>query len=231
MGRHACLLALLLLIGFSGAARAQEGPVYVPTPEAARLFDQASDRASFWPLISAFVSEKYESYCGIASSVMALNVLRIPAPATPDWYPYRYWNEDSIFTAEVLAVKPAMAVLAHGLTLDELAGVLRASGARVERVFAGDTTVAAFRAAARAVLQQTDAVLLVDVSREALGQVGGGHISPLAAYNPEADRFLFLDVARYKYPPSWLSAERLFAAMNTTDPASGKTRGYVIVRK
>ena len=231
MRRRVRLLTLLLVTGLAGIARAGEGPVYLPAPEASVMFDRASDRAGFWPLISAFVSEKYQSYCGIASSVMALNVLGVPAPSVADWYPYRYWNEDSIFTAEVLAVVPAMTVLARGLTLDELAGVLRASGARVERVFAAETGLATFRAAARAVLQQTDAVLLVDVSREALGQAGGGHISPIAAYNAEADRFLFLDVARYKYPPSWIAADRLFAAMNTTDPTSGKTRGYVIVRK
>ena len=41
-----------------------------------------------------------------------------------------------------------------------------------------------------------------------------------------------LDVARYKYPPVWVRAEDLFAAMDTTDADNqNRTRGYVLVRK
>ena len=60
----------------------------------------------------------------------------------------------------------------------------------------------------------------------------GGHISPLAAFDAESDRFLILDVARYKYPPVWVKTVELFAAMNTTDSDNeNKTRGYVLVAK
>jgi hypothetical protein len=44
-----------------------------------------------------------------------------------------------------------------------------------------------------------------------------------------ADKFLLLDVARYKYPPVWVDAAALFAAMRTDDFVSGKTRGFVVV--
>ena len=68
--------------------------------------------------------------------------------------------------------------------------------------------------------------------RTALGQEKYGHISPLAAYDAKADRFLILDVARYKYPPVWVKTSDLFDAMNTPDPSNGgKTRGYVVVAK
>ena len=57
-------------------------------------------------------------------------------------------------------------------------------------------------------------------------------ISPLAAYDAKVDRFLILDVARYKYPPVWVKTSDLFDAMNTTDAANdNKTRGYVLVAK
>jgi hypothetical protein len=66
--------------------------------------------------------------------------------------------------------------------------------------------------------------------RRALGQQIGGHISPLAAYDAKADRFLILDVARYKYPPVWVKTADIFAAMNTLDAANdNKTRGFVLV--
>ena len=65
-----------------------------------------------------------------------------------------------------------------------------------------------------------------------MGQQTGGHISPLAAYDAEQDRFLILDVARYKYPPVWVTAEDLFNAMNTTDSDNeNRTRGYVLITK
>ncbi len=67
--------------------------------------------------------------------------------------------------------------------------------------------------------------------RKAINQESGGHISPLAAYNEETDRFLILDVSRYKYPPIWVKAEELWQGMQTIDVASGKTRGFVLIAR
>ena len=72
--------------------------------------------------------------------------------------------------------------------------------------------------------------VIVNYLRRTIGQERGGHISPLAAYDAETDRFLVLDVSRYKYPPVWVKAEDLFAAMNTPDSDNeNRTRGYVLV--
>jgi hypothetical protein len=65
--------------------------------------------------------------------------------------------------------------------------------------------------------------------RKAIGQETGGHISPVAAYNEQTDRFLILDVSRYKYPPIWVKAEELWKATATLDSVSGKTRGFLLV--
>lgn len=224
-----CVAVLALLL--AGPVGAAEPLVYVPSAQSARLFDTASEKAGFWSLMSAFVTERNQAYCGVASAAMALNALRVPPPLSPAWYPYAYWDQDNIFTRAALEVKPVIGVQSEGLTLDELARLLAASGAKVEAVHAQDTDLAAFRAAARKVLADETAVLLVNVFRQTLGQEGGGHFSPIAAYNAQADAFLFLDVARYKLPPSWIPAERLFAAMNTEDGSVHKSRGYIIVRK
>jgi glutathione gamma-glutamylcysteinyltransferase len=40
---------------------------------------------------------------------------------------------------------------------------------------------------------------------------------------------LLLDTASYKYEPHWVPVDRLFAAMNTVDSESGKSRGWVAV--
>ena len=89
-----------------------------------------------------------------------------------------------------------------------------------------------FRKTAIAVLDDDDHFILVNYLRKAIGQEAGGHISPLAAYDADTDRFLILDVSRYKYPPVWVEAAALFGAMNTPDSDNDdKTRGYVVVSR
>jgi len=57
-------------------------------------------------------------------------------------------------------------------------------------------------------------------------------VKSLAAYAEDGDRFLILDVSRYKYPPVWIEAEALFAAMDTPDSDNdNKSRGFVIVSR
>lgn len=73
--------------------------------------------------------------------------------------------------------------------------------------------------------------LIVNYHRTGVGQKGGGHFSPIAAYHEKSDSFLVYDVARYKYPPSWVNTKELWNAMNTIDSDSGKTRGYLLVAK
>jgi hypothetical protein len=216
------------------AAKKAEPLIYFLDPRSPELLEQA-EKQDFLPLISRFVSEYQATFCGIASSVMALNALGVKPPTAARWYPYSYWDQDNIFSSEVLkAVKPESGVNADGITLEELQTLLTLSGAKAEKVFASDTGVDAFRSAARAAIADPNAILIVNFGRAEFGQpgiAGGGHISPVAAYNAKADRFLILDVARYKFLPSWVTADRLYAAMNTPDTSSGKTRGYVIVRK
>lgn len=59
--------------------------------------------------------------------------------------------------------------------------------------------------------------VLVNYDRSLIGQTGGGHWSPVGSYSEKWDAFLILDVAKYKYPPVWIPAERLFSAMATVD--------------
>ena len=95
---------------------------------------------------------------------------------------------------------------------------------------ASESSVDEFRKLARAYLGEAGHFVIVNYLRKALGEQTGGHISPLAAYDAKADRFLILDVARYKYPPVWVKTADMFAAMNTPDAANdNKTRGFVLV--
>lgn len=117
------------------------------------------------------------------------------------------------------------------MTLQELGELLRRHGVEVETWHAQDTTLEDFRIRARENLSHVNDYVVVNYQRAVLGQREGGHISPLAAYNAAIDRFLVLDVAAYRYPPTWVCATDLWNAMNTVDSTSGRTRGFAVVRE
>ena len=117
------------------------------------------------------------------------------------------------------------------MTLDELGGVLAAYDLEVDGPpCRGLEPRRVPRDCASAALGDEDRFVLVNYLRSAIGQEKGGHISPLAAYDADTDRFLILDVCRYKYPPVWVEAAALFEAMNTPDADNDdRSRGYMIV--
>jgi hypothetical protein len=186
---------------------------------------------AYVPLSASFVTQKTQSYCGVASMVTVLNALGVPGPASPEYAPYRTFTQDNILDARTEAILPRAVLLQQGMTLDELWQLLALYPVEAEVHHAADSSLEAFRKSASQHLGEEGRAVIVNFLREGLGQQRGGHHSPLAAYDPETDRFLILDVARYKYPPVWVSASRLFDAMNTPDHANeDRTRGYVLIR-
>lgn len=196
------------------------------------LFLESDARQAYFPLAANFLTQKNQSYCGVASMVMVLNALQLPAPAVPEFAPYRTFTQDNVLDERTDAVLPRDILLKKGMTLDQLGGLLALQPLNVEVRHAGDVTLDEFRAKAWEYLGQKDRFVIINYLRIAMGQERGGHISPLGAYDAKADRFLILDVARYKYPPVWVTASDLFDAMNTPDADNeNKTRGYVLIAK
>jgi hypothetical protein len=197
-----------------------------------KFFLESGAHEAFFPAAANFVTQKTQAYCGVASIVMVLNALRAPAPSTPEYQPYHTFTQDNFLDEQTEAVLPRDVLARQGMTLDQLGGLLTLHPVAIEVHHAAEGGLDAFRAAARDYLGAKDHFVIVNYLRKAIGQEIGGHISPLAAYDEKADRFLVLDVARYKYPPVWVKASDLFDAMNTVDSVNaGKTRGYVLVTK
>jgi hypothetical protein len=138
-------------------------------------------------------------------------------------------TQSNFFTDAASGIRNSLQVTFAGMSLAELAALLRAHGVDATAHYASDATLDQFRALARRNLATSGDYLLVNDQRAAPGQEQIGHISPVAAYNAAADRLLVLDVASY-YPPVWVSTAALWQAMNTIDDASGRTRGYVVVK-
>lgn len=211
----------------AGTLPLPERLVALDSAAGAELLRDSEDRAAYGPLSRHFVTQQSGAYCGVASMVTVLNALGIAAPGAPPVF-----TQDTLLDDESDAVLPRRVLARQGMTLDQLGALLRLQPVTVEVRHAADTTVEAFRAAARRHVAGADRFVIVNYLRRAIGQRRGGHISPLAAYDADSDRFLVLDVASYKYPPAWVPAADLFAAMDTPDARNdGRSRGYVLVRR
>ena len=205
--------------------------VYVDTQRGAELFDEAQVKGHFWTICRYFISEKFLTYCGIASSVTVLNSLGVDAPDEPEIYPYKMFTQDNIFTDEVLHHRRPLDVEKGGSTLEQQAVVLEALQVGVDTYFGSDLDLETCRELLVETLTSADKRVIIDFNRKTLGQKGSGHFSPLAAYHEGEDRFLLMDVARYKMPPCWVPAPVLHEALQGINSASGKSRGFLIVSR
>jgi len=230
------MVAAALVAGIAGA-RAETlpmpaGVIAFDSPEGEALLIGAEARNDYFPLSIYFTTQVNPAYCGPATIAMVLNALDVPRPPSDMTLGLGLFDQENIFTPAAEAVKPAAAVMRAGMTLDEFGGLLAAHDLRVDIHHAADSSLDEFRRTAISTLADTDHFILVNYLRKAIGQKEGGHISPLGAYDADTDRFLILDVSRYKYPPAWVTASALYDAMNTPDPDNDdKTRGYVFVSK
>jgi hypothetical protein len=114
-----------------------------------------------------------------------------------------------------------------GLTLDDLAGVIRAKSAHRVSVLR-DLTLDEFRVQMRHA-NEPDRRYLVNFQRGLLFGKGVGHHSPVAAYLEDRDLVLVLDV-NPKFGPWLVSTERLFRAVDSLDSSSGRKRGLLLIQ-
>ena len=223
-------VAVAVLGLFAAPARADE-LIYLTDDAGAALFAEAELTAPYFRLASYLESEQILTFCGPASIAAVLNSLEIERPVPDRLYPYGLFTQNEIFTPENQAVKPYPQVEHDGLVLTQLAQFFTNLGVKAEARHADEFTVEALREIIKTVLADPNKRLVANYSRKPLGQQGDGHISPVGAYDPDTDRVLVLDVAKYKYPPVWMTVADLYGAMATTDSGAGKQRGFVVVSK
>ena len=230
MSLRLCLAAFVALTLLLARTPAFAEVISIDDPAAEKFFDEAKAKAGFWPLMHFYESQEDQTYCGVASATIILNSLGVESPPAPTIYPFRKFNQSNFFTEAVLAVKPPKFVHLSGITLDELATMIRSYGVEVDVHHAAPPLdLDGFRTIAAAALADPKARVLVNFHRQPLGQQGAGHHSPLAAYDAASDRFLILDVARYRLPPVWAPAAELWAAMNTEDGDAKANRGFLVI--
>ena len=227
----------LLVVAATAAGLSQVRAETLPLPASVISFDSdegealligAEARNDFFPLSSHFTNQINPAFCGPASISMVLNALDVPRPPSDLTLGLGLFDQENIFTPATEAVKPqasdprrrhdARPARRHPRHPRSQGRCPSRRGFECRRLPQGrDREPSATRITSS----------WSTTSRKAIGQEKGGHISPLAAYDADTDRFLILDVSRYKYPPVWVEAAALFGAMNTPDSDNDdKTRGY-----
>lgn len=163
-------------------------------------------------LASGFKPQKFRSFCGPASIA---TVLRAYGKAEVD---QRYLFPSIGFKAKVFF---------SGITLAELATLAERNGLQTTTVYADTLTLDDFRDRLVSNMATLGDYVLINYHRRVLKQKGGGHISPIAAYDAKKDAFLVLDQATFKYPFTWVPTQLLYDAANTRDGAT--SRGILLI--
>ncbi|MFM0509445.1 phytochelatin synthase family protein [Paraburkholderia sp. RL17-373-BIF-A] len=218
--------------------RPADGPLPVPPnlvalaqPAGQKRLTSSASNQSYWPLSQYFETQRNEAYCSVATSVMALNALGIRRPQSTQYPDFPFFSQEDFFHGIDPQVANAARVSHEGMTLDQLSTALNAFPVDVRKYHAADLSLGQFRDLVRATTGHSDRFVLLNFRRVEIGETGGGHWSPLAAYDSASDSALLLDVARYKYPAVWVPLAQLYAGALAVDSVSGLSRGIVIIGK
>ena len=168
---------MLLLLAFAGSlllapagASADTLPlpanlVSLDSPEGEVLLVEAEARSDYFPLSLQFVTQNNQAFCGVASTVMVLNALKMPAPASQVLAPFSAFDQENVFNPATEAVVARAVVERMGMTLDQLGGLLAAHGLKAEVHHAANSSVDDFRRLVSQELEQPGGFVVVNYLR------------------------------------------------------------------
>lgn len=211
-------------------------------------------KQDFAPLANQFEAQVTIAFCGPTTAAIVLNALQ-PQDAAAPRERSRLRPEDSRYLPKSLDLslprhtqesviargkktraqvfgEPVMIdgkeVRDGGYQLRQLDELLQAHGLASRLVIVGaDASEAGIRRDIVDNLQRAGDFVIVNYRRQAVGQTGGGHISPLGAYDAASDSVLVLDVNPSHYPWVWMPMTTLIQGMRTRDVT--ENRGYILV--
>ena len=233
---------------------ADPGLVAFASDEGLSRLSRAAAKIDFPPLANQFEAQLNGAFCGPTSAAIVLNAIRDRSPDLPrdhgrlkaddlrnlpagaDPIVPRYTQDNVIDKGEKtraqvlgeLVIINGKQTRDFGYQLRQFDQMLRANGLVTALVVVDDAKPAEqIRANLIANLQRPGDYVIVNYRREAVGQRGGGHISPLGAYDAGSDSFLVLDVNPAAAGWVWMPSATLIRGMRTFDTL--ENRGYVLV--
>eukprot|EP00730_Choanoeca_flexa_P013299 TRINITY_DN5171_c0_g1_i2.p1 TRINITY_DN5171_c0_g1~~TRINITY_DN5171_c0_g1_i2.p1 ORF type:complete len:260 (+),score=40.87 TRINITY_DN5171_c0_g1_i2:20-799(+) len=252
------LIIKLLTLGLIGSIALAQYELPLPseltamnTTQGVELLLQAhssKQAQSYWQLAQTFTTQVNQAFCAVASSAMVLNALQVPAPVSSTYKPYGFFTQSDIFNDCTDAANITYDFIEHhGLTLQQATQLLRCQPRVMITAYHADSaSVADLESSIKKATSSDDSYVIINFLRTGVHevgtsayhktrihhqtiQIGYGHFSPIAAL--ANDQALVMDVSRYKYPAFWAPISEIHAALNTTDPSSGLSRGWIVVTK
>ncbi|TMH29501.1 MAG: phytochelatin synthase [Betaproteobacteria bacterium] len=215
---------------------------------------RSNAKVDFPALANQFEPQSNAAFCGPTSAAIVLNAARGRSADLPrdrsrlraedlQYVPNNYdptiprFTQDNVITkgqktrAQVLGEPLAIngkQIKDFGYQVRQLDEMLKANGVSTRLTVVDDTkTEQDIRAELVANLQRRGDYIIVSYLREAVGQRGAGHISPVGAYDAESDSFLVLDVNPASAGWVWMPTKTLVKGMRTFDTV--ENRGYILI--
>ena len=219
-------------------------------------FEKAKYKKDFYHLAHNYQPQKTPVYCGIASSAIILNALYLedgeilnsknklikPKKHGGDIVDFKFYTQKDVFNKKTDLIKekaviefkkvdPKTGKYSPGLTLMELSNLLKSHNLNVSFFYAKNDPkkgIKSFKKHLKSTLNKKDKYILANFYSKTIGRKGGGHISPIVAYNEDSNEILILDVASHKHPWYWVKLDMFYISMQQKD--GDKPRGYLIVK-
>lgn len=236
------------------AASVAQGLVPFASEEGMARLSRSTAKADFPSLVNQFEAQSNTLFCGPTTAAIVLNAMRdrsitLPRdrsrlhsddlrylPTKIDPVIPRYTQDNVIpqgpkTRAQVMGepvILGGKPVKDFGYQLRQFDAMLKGNGVRTRLVVVNDAIdEATVRADLVENLKRRGDYVVINYLRKAVGQPGGGHISPLAAYDRESDSFLILDVNPANADWVWMPTATLVKGMRTFDTV--ENRGYILV--
>jgi len=208
-------------------------------------------KADFAALANQYEAQTNRLFCGPTTAAIVLNAMHLRSSAVPrdrsrlhegdlshlapafDPVIPRFTQDNVIkgpktraqVMGEPMEIKGKM-IKDFGYQARQFEAMLIANGARTRLVIVDDKKpVDEIRKDLIQNLARHGDFVVVGYHRKAVGQNGGGHISPLGAYDEISDSFLVMDVNPDSAGWVWIPAETLVKGMRTFDTV--ENRGYL----
>jgi hypothetical protein len=238
------------------ASEVSQGLTAFNSDEGLARLARSAAKANFAALANQFEAQSNAAFCGPTSAAIVLNAVRGRSPDLPrdrsrlraddlQYLPSAVdpslprFTQDNVISR---GAKTRAQVMGQPVTIDgkqvrdvgyqvrQFDEMLVANELRTRLVIANEkTSDEAIRRDLVESLGRRGDFAIVNYSRRAVGQEGGGHISPLGAYDAASDSFLVLDVNPTSAGWVWMPATTLVKGMRTFDTV--ENRGYVLVEQ
>jgi hypothetical protein len=229
-----------------------QGLVAFASDEGMARLARSAAKVDFPPLANQFEAQTNSIFCGPTSAAIVLNAVRarsadlprdssrlraddlryMPGAADPT---IPRFTQDNVITkgpktrAQVMGEPITVngkQIRDFGYQVRQFDALLKAHALRTRLVIVDDNkSEQAIRTDLIENLKHRGDYVVVNYRRQAVGQQGGGHISPLAAYDAESDSFLILDVNPASAGWVWMPTSTLIKGMRTFDRV--ENRGYI----